>query len=221
MLAQEGISNAAVVPHRVTATTKGYMDTRATRSAFGLAVTAVSSRVAGSGVPSWDASAFRAINGLPGWLAPIAWLPMQAGALASPIAIGAVLAWRGDRRRALRVAGAGVAAWGTAKIVKRAVGRGRPGDHLEGVELRLGSADVGLGFPSGHAAVAAGIAAAFDAGDPRAATALATLAGTVGLARIYVGAHYPLDVIGGWAMGITLGDLARMADDCALNRPPR
>ena len=196
------------------------MDRTAIRSTIGLAVTAVSSRVAGSGIPSWDASTFRAINGLPGWLAPVAWLPMQAGALASPLVIGAVHAWRGDLRRAVRVGGAGVAAWGAAKAVKRAVGRGRPGDHLDGIELRLGSADVGLGFPSGHAAVAAGIAAAWDAEDPRLGTALSTLAATVGLARIHVGAHYPLDVIGGWAMGMALGDLARMADDWSLTRPP-
>lgn len=195
------------------------MNTGMAQGIAGFAVAGITARIARSGTPPWDAAVFRSLNGLPDALAPIAWVPMQAGALASPLAAGAGIAWRGDRRRGLRIAATGATAWGGAKVLKRAVGRGRPGDHLDDVTLRLGSADVGLGFPSGHAAVAAGIAASWGADRTAIRVGLASLAGTVGLARIYVGAHYPLDVLGGWAMGLALGEAVRYLD-ATVARPP-
>lgn len=153
------------------------------------------------GVPAWDTDLFRSVNDLPDALAPIAWGPMQMGALASPLLIAGTLALRGRRPEAVRVATTGVAAWLVAKGVKRAVARGRPGDHLDGVRLRMGSADHGLGYPSGHAAVAVTVAAALGRSRPRWRFTLLGLAAVVGMSRIYVGAHYPLDVVGGWALG--------------------
>ena len=76
----------------------------------------------------------------------------------------------------------------------------------EEVTLRIGAADSGLGFPSGHAAVSAAIAATAAPPDKAGAPyALAALAVTVGWTRIYAGAHYPLDVVGGWALGCLVG----------------
>jgi undecaprenyl-diphosphatase len=37
------------------------------------------------------------------------------------------------------------------------------------------------------------------------------LAGVVALARVYVGAHLPLDVVGGAALGVVVGTLTRWA----------
>lgn len=99
---------------------------------------------------------------------------------------------------------------GSAKAAKAATRRGRPKAHDENVRLRIGAADAGLGFPSGHAAVAATIAAALPAGQGSDAyIALGALAIAVGWTRIYIGAHYPLDVVGGWALGLLVADATK------------
>lgn len=173
---------------------------------FGSAAIVVwSTAVARRGVPEWDAVTFRRINDLPDALAPYVWLPMQAGALGAPLAIGALVAARGDRTIGLRIAGTGVTAWAGAKALKKSTGRGRPGDHDDATVLRMGSADHGLGYPSGHAAVAATLVSALTGSQGGATRAFGVaLAGVVGMSRIYVGAHYPLDVVGGYALGASI-----------------
>ncbi|MFC2153025.1 phosphatase PAP2 family protein [Actinomycetota bacterium] len=178
------------------------------------AIVVWSASVARKGVPSWDAAAFRRINDLPNALAPFAWIPMQAGALGAPLAIGAVLAATGDRASGLRVASTGLAAWAGAKALKKAIARGRPGDHDDATILRMGSADHGLGYPSGHAAVVATLVPALTESQGGALTALGiALAGVVGVSRIYVGAHYPLDVIGGYGFGAAIASIYGALDD--------
>lgn len=82
-----------------------------------------------------------------------------------------------------------------------------------------------MSFPSGHAAVAAGFAAALGWKYRHAAAAFATLAGLAALQRVATSAHYPSDVAFGAAMGLlgaalSLGHdavppLARAADSMA------
>src|SRR5204863_331889 len=142
-------------------------------------------------------------NRLPDSLHRPVWAVMQFGALAAaPAAAAVALAVSGDRRLAARLAGGGVAVWAAAKVVKRAVPRGRPAALVAGARVR-GREAAGLGFPSGHAGVAtvlAGVAMA--AVRPGRRPALVALAATVGAARVYVGAHLPLDVAGGVALGL-------------------
>ena len=176
-------------------------------------VLAGSSITARRGVPAWDSTIFVKVNALPDALAPMVWGPMQAGALAAPLASGAVLLMRRRPQAAARVAMTGSLAWGAAKIVKRSVDRGRPGDHIESTRLRMGSADNGLGYPSGHAAVVVTLVSVIPQSAPLAwKIGGALLAFAVGVSRVYVGAHYPLDVIGGWALGATIADGYRRAE---------
>jgi undecaprenyl-diphosphatase len=101
------------------------------------------------------------------------------------------------------------AAWGGSKLVKRSTGRGRPEAHLDGIVVR-GAPQRGLGFPSGHAGVATVVALTAAPIVPRSVgVALTAAAVTTALARVYVGAHLPLDVAGGAAMGVALGCAAR------------
>ena len=151
-----------------------------------------------------EAAVFRAVNGLPDELFLPAWVVMQAGTLAAGPVAGAV-AWAcGRPRLAGQLALGGVGSWALSKAIKRVYRRPRPSSLIESVRTR-GQEATGLGYVSGHAgvAVALGIAAF---GELSRAGRIATLVAvpTVGLCRIYVGAHLPLDVVGGAAMGLAI-----------------
>ncbi len=60
-------------------------------------------------------------------------------------------------------------------------------------------------FPSGHSTVAAAIATAAVAMNPVLGGVEAVLAALIAGSRIYLGAHYPADVIGGIALGFACG----------------
>ncbi len=69
----------------------------------------------------------------------------------------------------------------------------------------------GPSFPSGHAATAALLAAYAALAYGRRAAPLWLLALAVGVSRVYVGAHFVVDVAGGWALGALLGIAAYAA----------
>ena len=145
---------------------------------------------------------FRVVNGLPDALYRPAWPVMQLGALAAAPATAAVAVAAGNRPLGIRLCTVGTAAWGVAKVVKRVVRRGRPMSLLTGVRTRGRDAS-GLGYLSGHTAVATALtAAAFPELGRRGRRVTLALATLVGLSRIYVGAHLPLDVAGGAALGL-------------------
>jgi membrane-associated phospholipid phosphatase len=145
-----------------------------------------------------EATAFRAVNGLPGCLYPPAWAVMQLGTLgAAPAAAGA--AWLAeDRELAGRLLAGGTGTWALSKVVKQMVRRSRPAALLPGTRVR-GREAAGLGYLSGHAgvAVALGAAAFPHLGNTGRALTLSA-APIVGLTRIYAGAHLPLDAA--WQM---------------------
>lgn len=140
---------------------------------------------------------FRRINGLPDELHRPAWAVMQMGSLGGAVVAGLTERARTDRCHVLAT---GVGLWSGVKVVKRVVGkRGRPASELEHVAVR-GASQRGRGWPSGHAAVAMGVALSTTAA-PGRRTAFVAGAFGAGLARIYVGAHLPSDVVAGWALG--------------------
>jgi undecaprenyl-diphosphatase len=154
---------------------------------------------------------FRLVNGIPGWAYPAVWPPMQYGTFGTVPAAAALALVRRRPQLALAIGAGGTAAWVLAKAVKPLVGRGRPASELVTVEIR-GAEEGDRGFPSGHAAVSCALTVIAWPAVPRTwRPALAGLAGFVPLARMYVGAHLPLDVAGGSALGLAIGCAVRLA----------
>jgi membrane-associated phospholipid phosphatase len=173
------------------------------------ATTAALAVVATRGTPAWEESVFDVLHDVPRWVDHALWAPMQFGSAWAPPAAAAVgwLATKSWRP----TAGSLVVGWGgwwLAKGVKDFVDRGRPFEELGLDAVRSSAITEGLGFVSGHATVAFGCAAVLSPYlSLRWRVFVYTLAVVVGLSRIVVGAHLPLDAIGGAALGLFLAYL--------------
>jgi membrane-associated phospholipid phosphatase len=175
-------------------------------------------------VSSGETGVFRGVNGLPDALQAPAWVIMQLGTLgAAPVAAGA--AWLADDRElAIRLLASGTGTWALSKLVKQMVRRPRPAALLAGTRRR-GREAAGLGYLSGHAGVAVALgAAALPRLSPAGRALTVTAVPVVGLTRVYVGAHLPLDIAGGAALGLAveaLVSLARSGNRHACGTPRR
>jgi undecaprenyl-diphosphatase len=109
----------------------------------------------------------------------------------------------------LRLAAATTGATILSQGLKRSLTRARPDVAIAGFEPLAENPDR-FSFPSGHTAAAFAVAVAF-AGEPAGLGPLALLLATgIGLSRVYLGAHYPLDVAAGGVLGVFAGIAARL-----------
>jgi undecaprenyl-diphosphatase len=151
-----------------------------------------------------ETAVFRAVNRLPDGLYPPGWVVMQAGNVGAAPVAGLAALCAGRPRLAARLTVTGVLTWTLAKLIKRGYRRPRPARLMRDVRCR-GKEASGLGYVSGHAGIAAGIGVAvFPHLRTPARLATAVAVPVVGLCRIYVGAHLPLDVLGGAALGLAV-----------------
>ncbi len=94
-----------------------------------------------------------------------------------------------------------LAALGLNQPLAHAIGRVRPYDVLRGVEVLVPRAN-DFTMPSDHATVAGAAIVGLWLSRDRLIAAIATAAGLfLAFARVYVGAHYPGDVLAGLAFG--------------------
>ncbi|HSJ70056.1 MAG TPA: phosphatase PAP2 family protein [Acidimicrobiia bacterium] len=177
----------------------------------GLLVFALSATVAADGIAFGEIAVFEAINSLADWLYYAIWPFMQFGVFVTiPILVVVALAMR-RVRLAIAMAISGVGVYVLAVVAKGIVDRGRPAALLAGVEGRETFVEGSLGFPSGHAAVAAALTMVVTPYLPgRWRYVPISLLAIVFVGRLYVGAHLPLDLIGGAALGFAAGSLANL-----------
>jgi undecaprenyl-diphosphatase len=126
-------------------------------------------------------------------------------------------AWWRFRTRALIVVGllaltVGVSDWANHNLMKPAFAKPRPFiTQSDRVDLKLPYQPGGFSFPSNHAVNCMAAAAVLSAYAPVWTAALIIYGVVVGYSRIYLGVHYPSDVVAGWLLGWLWGSLIVMA----------
>lgn len=90
-------------------------------------------------------------------------------------------------------------------LLKNLIARQRPYEVIEGLTI-LVKEEHDLSFPSGHAATAfASVIAMYRLLPKKASIAFLVLAVLISLSRLYVGVHYPTDVLAGIILGSICG----------------
>jgi undecaprenyl-diphosphatase len=134
------------------------------------------------------------------------------------VTVGAILAWRwiasGHRRQTVVLAAVSLSGELLLQLLKLAFHRPRPP-----VFFGLSPAET-YSFPSGHAFIATVfyglVAGILMAGEPsrrkrRGMAAIALVAALlIGYSRVYLGFHYPSDVLGGWLLAAAWLALAKL-----------
>ena len=187
-----------------------------------LAVFAVCAVVTADGrVGPVERAIFQAVNGLPDWLYRPMLLFQYLGVLAMPLVVAAgALAFR-RWRLAAALALVVPCKLATERVVKLLVQRERPGTTVADAILR-GVHPAGLSFVSGHAIITFAIAGLLGLVLPRRWAIVAFVLATCNaVARVYLGAHNPLDVVGGAAVGLAIAAALDLLLDVARDRGPR
>ncbi len=198
-----------LLPARSHALTRGWPDVTLVAGGAALLVLAALP-VDRHSVPPAEAAVFHLLDGTTVLPFVVVWPVMQLGnALVVPASALLAAAFR-RWWLAVELLVAGVGTYLLAKVVKGWVPRGRPSGLLTDVVIR-GAEAHGRGFVSGHAATLAALATvAWPWLGRGGRIAVVVLVVVVCLTRVYVGAHLPLDVVGGAALGIAVGGCVRL-----------
>lgn len=135
----------------------------------------------------------------------------ELGAFYASLTAGAVIAARGRRREAVDAIAAAATMWAAANGLKRVFRRLRPYEAQLPAPLRLLIGKPrGASWPSAHPATFLTFVtvAARNLDLPHGGRrALTGVAGVVAASRVYLGVHYPADVVGGLLLGRATADV--------------
>ena len=167
-----------------------------------------------------DYTVFRAINGLAGKSRALD-LAMIASAKYLPVlfAIALVLlwlSWRPLNQRAAFLAGASaLIALGVGQIIGKLIPRPRP--YLSHTVNQLIPRSLDTSFPSDHAILGFAVGVMIVRFNKKAGSLLIIMATIMAVSRVFVGTHYPGDVIGGAVLGaLTSAALAALVRNSPL-----
>lgn len=123
-----------------------------------------------------------------------------------PLVLGGIglLIWGGRKGRIVVVMALLlllVTSW-VSETLKLWFQRPRPCQVLEAVHLLVGCSESNFSFPSGHATNVTAQAVFFAFAYRWLTIPLILVAAAVGYSRVYVGVHYPADVVGGALVGL-------------------
>jgi membrane-associated phospholipid phosphatase len=163
-----------------------------------------------------DTQVFMLFNmrGYPRWLDRFMWLVTQLGNMLTAFITAFLLFILSYRRLAIVIIFGTLTLWLLVEIIKALSDRDRPFLTLDKTRV-IGWREKGDSFPSGHTTQIFFLMTLFihhfqlGMGESVALYAVAAL---VGFTRIYVGAHYPRDVIAGIVLGSVWGILATLLD---------
>jgi len=193
---------------------------------LGAALFGASAVLLKTGAVGWDVRLFRIINEVPpavaSVLTPLSHVFLPAGiTIVVLLIVGYVIA---RQRSILPVTAGAVAAggaWALAHVAKAVADRPRPYEVIADAVLRQQPAH-GTSFPSSHTAVTVAVVIALLPFLPRALAVVAiAYAVLVGWSRVYLGVHYPLDVLGGAGIGMAVGGAVLLALGVLLPRAGR
>lgn len=124
------------------------------------------------------------------------------------MAILATVLWRRPSIFLFVLTGDLLAGFGSYGL-RQAIGRERPAHRFPNPRP-LVDVPVSDSFPSGHAAISFTCAALLAWLTPLPKVPLFALAALIAFSRVYNGVHYPLDVLGGAALGLAVATALRL-----------
>jgi membrane-associated phospholipid phosphatase len=143
----------------------------------------------------------------------------QIGSGIAAMVIGLILFLVGERLVAYELILGTLSLWIVVELVKALVRRSRPNVHVTQARI-VGYPAVGLSFPSGHTSQVFFLAMLTTQHfhvNAWMVFLLYIIALVVGITRMYVGAHYPRDVLAGAILGSAWGLLGVLVDGYVLN----